>query len=65
MESSVDGDSEFWALRVFFDSPLEAKEWERTCTAVDYLLRPYWCEAEIDDSVSTGEVLKKMPTLLS
>ena len=65
LDSCNDGDPEFWALQFVFDKPIDAALWSRTCTAVGYLLRPYWCEAGIEGSVLSVEVLRKMPSLLS
>ena len=65
LDSVNDEEPEFWALQFAFTTPLDAALWERTCTATGYLLRPYWCEAGIEGSVLSVEVLRKMPPLLS
>ena len=65
MDSGNDEEPGFWALQFAFKAPIDAALWERTCTATGYLLRPYWCEAGIEGSVLSVEVLRKMPSLLS
>ena len=61
-ESPIDEPS-FWYLTFDLDAPTSPDDWTRTCTAVRYLLRPYWCECEVQDSAVRLELLREMPKM--
>jgi hypothetical protein len=68
LEPGEEGDADepsFWSLEFRLSEALKDEDWLRTQTAVGYLLRPYWCEAHLRESVLVLDILKKMPEAFS
>lgn len=55
----------YWSLGFTFSKTVRSEDWHRTQTAVSYLLRPYWCEANLHGDRLALDLLRKMPGAFS
>ena len=64
-DSGAADEPSFWSLGFTFSKTVRSEEWQRTQTAVSYLLRPYWCEANLAGDRLALDLLRKMPGAFS